>query len=614
MHYNNNLEGAITGTPFPARVQCAAMTQFAPEPPEDTPPRRKTPRKIVVLAVIFFGVSLAAWYAERRIPAAVNVGHWYSVLPPLFAVTFAALTGRVMLSLTLSVMMGGLLSAVPADPSSFGAWAGGVDDSFGFIGGVLADSVNQQLLVFVVFALMMIAVVIAGGGLQAIVDWLSRFARGPRSAQFVTYLMGLIIFIDDYANTMIVGSAMRPVTDRFRVSREKLAFLVDGTSAPVAGLAILSTWVGYEVGLFGEAAESLGIEKTGYALLFDALVFRFYCIMLLIFMFFNALSGKDFGPMLRAEVRARTTGLLAEPDAVPMTSETFTRADPAPDARRRISTGVAPIGALFGILIVGVWLDGGGWAVLQENAGALLQFSTWREIISASENSIKILAYGSAISLVIAAFCARYVAGLDSVTIRRAALSGARSSLLPVVILSLAWSLKAACDALQTGPFLVSAVGDDVPAFLFPAIVFVIAAMTSFATGTSYGTMAILMPTAVPIAFALEDNSYGLITMITFGSILDGAIFGDHCSPVSDTTIMSSISSSCDHMHHVRTQLPYSAVVGVLALTCGYLPAGLGVPSWVGIPVAAALIATGYYFLPDKKPAAIPAAQATDAS
>lgn len=582
------------------------MTHYAPEPPEDTPPRRKPPRKIVVLGLVFFGVSLAAWLAERRIPADADVGHWYSVLPPLFAVTFAALTGRVMLSLTLSVVMGGLLSVVPAAPSSLGAWTGGIDDSFSFIGGVLGDSVNQQLLVFVVFALMMIAVVIAGGGLQAIVNWLSRFARGPRSAQFVTYLMGLVIFIDDYANTMIVGSAMRPVTDRFRVSREKLAFLVDGTSAPVAGLVILSTWVGYEVGLFGEAAESLGIEKTGYALLFDALVFRFYCIMLLIFMLFNTLSGKDFGSMRRAEARARSTGQLAEPDAVPMTSETFTRADPSPQARVRISTGVAPIGALFGILIVGVWLDGGGWAIFRNDAGALFRFSTWREIITASENSIKILAYGSAISLIIAAAFARYVAGLDSVTIRRAALSGARSSLLPVVILSLAWSLKASCDALQTGPFLVSAVGDAVPPFAFPAIVFVIAAMTSFATGTSYGTMAILMPTAVPIAFALEDSSYGLITMITLGSILDGAIFGDHCSPVSDTTIMSSIASSCDHMHHVRTQLPYSAVVGVLALVCGYLPAGLGVPSWIGIAAATALIAAGYYFLPKPETGSAP--------
>lgn len=574
------------------------MTDYAPQPPEDTPPRKKPARKFLVLGLIFAGVSIAAWLAERRIPADAEVGHWYSVLPPLFAVTFAALTGRIMLSLTLSVIMGGLLSVVPADPASTGAWARGIDDSFGFIGGVLGDPVNQQLLVFVVFALMMIAVVIAAGGLQAIVNWLSKFARGPRSAQFVTYLLGLIIFIDDYANTMIVGSAMRPVTDRFRVSREKLSFLVDATSAPVAGLAILSTWVGYEVGLFSEAAQSLGIEKTGYAMLFDALPFRFYCLTLLIFVGVSIFFGKDFGPMRRAEARARRKGEVAAPDAVPMTSETFSRADPSPQARVRIFAGIVPIGVLFAILIGGVWLDGGGWVALQADALAFVKWAAWREIITASENSIKILAYGSVASLLIAALCARYIAGLDSITIRRAALSGARSSLLPVTILSLAWSLKASCDALQTGPFLVYAVGDSVPPQMFPAIVFVIAAMTSFATGTSYGTMAILMPTAVPIALALEDGSYGLITIITLGSILDGAIFGDHCSPVSDTTIMSSISSSCDHMHHVRTQMPYSIVVAVLALVCGYLPAGLGMPPWAGFLAATVLLVGLFTVLP----------------
>lgn len=554
-------------------------------------------RKAIVVGAVFAGVTLTAWWAGTRIEAARDAGAWYSVLPPLFAVSCAVVTGRIMTSLMLSVMLGGLLSTVPADPGSMSAWVSGVDTSFGFVGGVLGDTVNQQLLVFVVLALMMIAVVIASGGLQAIVEWMSRFAKGPRSAQAVTYLLGLLIFIDDYANTMIVGSAMRPITDTFRISREKLALLVDSTSAPVAGLAVLSTWVGYEVGLFGETGQSLGIEKTGYAMLFDALPFRFYCITLLIFVAFIVISGKDFGPMRRAEARTRQTGQFAEPDAVPMTSDTFATADPSPNARRHIASGLTPIAGLFVILIAGVWLDGGGWAAVQADAGALFRFASWREIISASENSIKILAYGSAASLILAALFARFAARLPFNDIRHAALMGARGSLLPMTILSLAWSLKAACDALQTGPFLVAAVGDSVPPHLFPAIVFIIASLTSFATGTSYGTMAILMPTAVPIAYALEGESYGLITMITLGSILDGAIFGDHCSPVSDTTIMSSISSSCDHLHHVRTQMPYSVVVAWFALSCGYLPAGLGMPSWAGILAAAGLMAVGFYFL-----------------
>jgi Na+/H+ antiporter NhaC len=554
--------------------------------------------KRVVIGVVFAAVCLAAWLAEQRVPADADVGRWYSVLPPLMAVTLAAMTGRVMMALLLSVIAGGVLSTAPADPASPMAWLSGIDKSFGFIGKMMGDPVNQQLLIFVVMALMMIAVVIASGGLRALVDWMSRFARGPRSAQGVAYALGLLIFIDDYANTMIVGPAMRPVTDKFRVSREKLSLIVDSTSAPVAGLAILSTWVGYEVGLFGEAAETLGIERTGYAMLFDALAFRFYCITLLIFLAFMVITGKDFGPMRRAEERARRTGEHSEPDAVPMTTDTFATADPLATARPRMSSGLVPIGVLFAILIGGVWIDGGGWEVLRANPLAPLSFSAWRDVISASGNSIKILAYGSAASVVVAGLFAHFAAGLTFNDIRHAALAGARGSLLPMTILALAWSLKESCSELQTGPFLVAAVGDTVPPTVFPAIVFVIAALTSFATGTSYGTMAILMPTAVPIAYALEGNSYGLITMITLSSILDGAIFGDHCSPVSDTTIMSSISSSCDHIHHVRTQMPYSLVVAALALVCGYLPAGLGMPSWIGIIAATGLIAVGYYFLP----------------
>ncbi len=523
---------------------------------------------------------------------------WYSIVPPLLAVSLAIVTGRIFVSLLAAVLTGGLLSTVPADPVSISAWARGIDVSFGFMGFPLADTFNQQLLIFVLFVLMMISIVVTAGGLHGIVLWLSRFARGPRTAQLVTYLMGLAIFIDDYANTMIVGTAMRSVTDGYRVSREKLAFIVDSTSAPVAGLAVISTWVGYEVGLFEEAAVTLGIDRNGYAMLFDALFFRFYCVLMLVFVAVNIFTGKDFGPMRRAEERTRKTGAVAEPDAVPMTSETFSSAEPHSAAIVRARTGVIPIASLFLILLGGIWLDGGGGALLAESFMAPFSFTNWREVISASENSVKLLAYGAGISMLMAVFLARHVAGLDRETIRTAAFSGARGALLPIAILTLAWSLKRSCDILGTGPFLVAAVGDSIDPAMFPGIVFVIAGLTSFATGTSYGTMAILMPTAVPVAFALEGGVYGPITIITLASILDGSIVGDHCSPISDTTIMSSIASSADHLHHVTTQLPYSLTVAALALVCGYIPAGLGVPSWIGFMVAIALIVGGFFFLP----------------
>lgn len=169
---------------------------------------------------------------------------------------------------------------------------------------------------------------------------------------------------------------------------------------------------------------------------------------------------------------------------------------------------------------------------------------------------------------------------------------GFKGSLLPIVILVLAWSLKGVCDELHTGPFIVSMVGDSVPPVLFPAIVFVVASFTAFATGTSWGTMAILLPTLTPVAHALDGGAYGMLTPVVLAAVLDGAILGDHCSPISDTTIMSSIAASCDHLHHVQTQMPYSVLVGFLAVVCGYIPAALGVSGWLGIAFGLVVLAS----------------------
>lgn len=557
--------------------------------------------KIGFTGFIAAGFLVAAYRLQPESPPGMEQPFlWYSIVPPLVAISLAILTGRIMISLGVAVLTGGLLNTLPGNFFSLSAWGQGVDTGMSFVGSSLGDTWNMQLLAFIVLALTMISVVIISGGLHGIVLWLSQFAKGPRSAQFITYLLGLMIFIDDYANTMIVGTAMRPVTDKLKVSREKLAFIVDSTSAPIAGLAVISTWVGYEVSQINGAAATLGIEKNGYAILFDALPYRFYCILMLAFVFMNIVSGKDFGPMRRAQLRTHATGKVAEPDAVPMTSDTYSKSEHDPSARILAITGLIPIGMLFALLLGGIWLDGGGAAQLSESPLRLFSFSAWREVIGASENSVKILAYGAGISLGAAVICARLLGGLSMEIIGKAVRAGLLSSMLPVLILILAWSLKASCDSLNTGSFMVAIVGDSISPVLFPALIFIIAGLTSFATGTSYGTMAILMPTAVPIAFALEGGTYGLITIITIGSILDGAIFGDHCSPISDTTIMSSIASSTDHLHHVRTQLPYSLFVAALALLCGYLPAGLGSPAWASYAIAAGGMAGLYAVLPKK--------------
>ena len=542
------------------------------------------------------GISLAAARAGAGLDLGESSVGWMSVLPPLLAIGLAIATGRILVSLAAAVVVGGLLTAVPGAPYSPGAWGFGLDSAFIFAASPLEDPVALQVLAFVVLVLAMIAAVIVGGGLQGIVEWLARFVNGPRSARIVTALSGLVIFIDDYANTMIVGTAMRPITDRHRVSREKLAFLVDATSAPVAGLAIVSTWVGVQVGYFSDEAQKLFIDSNGYSMLFDALPFRFYCIFMLIFVLANVLSGKDFGPMRRAEARARDTGALTEPDATPMTSEAFSAAKPDGDARVLARTAVIPFAALFACLFGGIWVDGGGMERLLAGWDAFFRLSVWLDVIGASANSVKVLAYGGGVGLLAAVVCSAVIGRVPLARIADAVRSGARSSALPIAILLLAWALKAACDGLGTGYFLVAVVDDEVSPMWFPAIIFVVASLTSFSTGTGFGTMGILIPIVTPIAYTMEGGVYGLVTWVTLASVLDGAIFGDHCSPISDTTIMSSIASSCDHIHHVRTQLPYSLTIGVLALVVGYIPAGLGAPSGLSFLIGTVAI-TGLYFL-----------------
>ena len=541
---------------------------------------------IMVAGLAFIAVCALAAYGEQRLEGSGALV-WYSVVPPLLAVTFAITTHRLLLSLGLAVVVGIVLSSIRSAPGSIRDWFPSVYSQSTSVAGSVFVSFNLLVILFMALILSTISVAIVCGGIQGIIRWLSRFAKGPRSTQLATVLMGLAVFIDDYANTMIVGSAMRPATDNQRISRAKLAYLVDSTTAPIAGLAVVSTWIGYEVGLFNDVANSLGIQKDGYSMFFDALGFRFYCLMTIIFVLANAISGADFGAMRKAETLARETGAVIAKDAKLMSSRAFTRLKTAPSAYIHPLSAVIPIGSLLGVMLAGFWIDGGG-------KGFILSPSAWRDALS-NANNIKILAIASGSSFVLAIACAKLLSRIRFAEIGVAVVSGLKGCLLAATIIVLAWSLKAVCDQLSTGDFLAATVKGIVSPLWFPALLFMVASLTSFATGTSWGTMAILIPTAIPIAYSLDGSTYGLTTAISLGAVLDGSIFGDHCSPISDTTIMSSIATECDPLHHVRTQLPYSLTVAALALVCGYIPAALGVSSFIGIGVAGALIVLLFY-------------------
>ena len=528
-------------------------------------------------------------------------GFW-TLVPPLVAIVLAFISRNVVLSLFLGVFSGAMMLETS-----------GADIYHGLIGsfhrvsneilGSLADSWNAGIVLQCLAIGGLIAVVSKMGGTLAVAEALAKKAKGPRSAQFFTWLMGLVIFFDDYANSLTVGPIMRPVTDRMRVSREKLAFIIDATAAPIAGIALISTWVAYEVGLIKDGFEQIGIQMNAYGAFVETIPYRFYNIFILFFVLAGIMMLREFGPMFKAEERARKHGKVLADNANPMASEETTQLEPGAHVVPSIWNAIIPIGTLIVTAFLGFYFNGYGAIdnaeMLAKIDAAPLSFYAIRECFGASDASVVL-------------FQAALLAGIVSMamgifkkifTVEEAITTwilGIKSMNITAVILLLAWSLSGIIKELGTAMWLVSVLSDTLPAFLLPSIIFILGSIISFATGTSYGTMGILMPLAIPLAWAINpDQAYLLLNV---GSVLTGAIFGDHCSPISDTTILSSMGSACDHIDHVRTQLFYAITVGAVSILFGFLPAGLGLSPMITLPVGLVVVAGMLYFFGKRLP------------
>ncbi len=487
---------------------------------------------------------------------------WWSLLPPLVAVALALAYRDVVVALVAAIWIGTTMVA-GGDPAA--GFLRLVDTN---IRDALIDSDHMSIIVFSMLLGGMVGVISKSGGTVGVVRALEPFATTPRRAQVVTWMMGVLIFFDDYSNTLIVGNTMRPVTDRHRISREKLAFLVDATAAPVACVAVVSTWIGYQVSLVGDALSAGNSSLNPFALFLESIPFAFYPLLALGTTFMVAVSGRDFGAMLRAEQRAAGGEVLAE-SAQPLADFDDSDLVPADDAPCRWWNAAIPVGLVVVSTLVGLYQT--GLASLEsEGAGPSPGLS---RIIGASD-PFTVLLWASLLGLAAAVALAVVQGILSMRRATAAALAGFKSMFLAFVVLTLAWSLGRVCEDLATAEYLKSAIGSNMAPEWLPVVVFLVAAAVSFSTGTSWGTMAILTPLGVPLVLQAAPDGRGILAA-TVAAILGGSVFGDHCSPISDTTILSSMASGCDHVDHVRTQLPYALTAAAGAIAICYLPNAL---------------------------------------
>ena len=506
-----------------------------------------------------------------------------TLLPPLLAIALAFVTRRAILPLFLGVWLGATMlvwdDSGPLKAPFAGLWAT-LDEHI--VRAAIYDpnaggfqSFELGVLGFIFALVSMVSITIRAGGMAGVAARFAILAESARATRIATWAMGMVVFFDDYANTMVVGGAMRPLADRTRVSREKLAWIVDSTAAPVAGLSILSTWVAFEISQFSSQLPLIGrAESAGYAVFLESLPYRFYCIFTLLFVALICISNRDFGPMRKAELRALRTGAVFRPGARPMAPGENAASEPKPGVRPRARLAVIPVATTIISLAV-LFLDAGD-APEGANLGERLQ-----AILGGVEGTTKMLFYSSSLGFLVAFGMATGMRILTPREAIRAALSGGKAIFAAVGILFLAWGMAQVCDAdhLGTRTYLASLADQTNPALL-PALLFFLACGTSFATGSSWATMGILLPAVIPLAVAVGAESVlGSVGMVivTIGAVLDGSIFGDHCSPISDTTILSSTATGSDHMDHVATQVPYACTVMSVAILCGYALVAQGI-------------------------------------
>lgn len=521
---------------------------------------------VVMAAVSCPMITFAAEEAEEYVPA--MYASFWALVPPIVAIVLALITKEVYSSLFVGILVGGLFY------SGFG-FEGTITHIFqdGIIG-VLSDSYNVGILVFLVILGTMVCLMNKAGGSAAFGRWASSHIKSRVGAQLATILLGVLIFIDDYFNCLTVGSVMRPVTDKQNVSRAKLAYLIDATAAPVCIIAPISSWAAAVTG-FVEG-------EDGFSIFVRAIPYNFYALLTIVMMVAMVVMKFEYGPMKEHEENAKKGDLYTTPDRPYANAED----EITSDSKGTVLDLVIPIISLIICCVIGMIYTGGFFS----GAGFIEAFSN-------SDASVG-LVLGSFFGFIITIILYMVRKVLSFKECMSCLPEGFKAMVPAILILTMAWTLKAMTDSLGAAEYVAALVKTSAAGFmnLLPAIIFLVGCFLAFATGTSWGTFGILIPIVVD-AFADDPT----LMIIAISACMAGAVCGDHCSPISDTTIMASAGAQSNHINHVNTQLPYAITCAIVSFVT-YIVAGFVRSAWIALPVGIVLMIGTLFVLKMKNP------------
>ncbi|WP_371833620.1 Na+/H+ antiporter NhaC family protein [Shewanella sp. H8] len=479
-----------------------------------------------------------------------------SVLPPLVAILLAILTRKVLLSLGLGIVIGALLLSDFSVIATSEYILHTVGQLVWKDGGL--NNWNVYILGFLVVLGMITALITVSGSARAFADWAKQHIRSKRDAKLMTMFLGCVVFIDDYFNSLVVGSISRPITDRYHISRAKLAYILDSTAAPICVISPVSSWGAYIIALIGGILTAHGFTDSGYLSVFMQMIpMNFYAVFSLLLLLFVAAFGLDVGPMRQHELNALRGNLFDESKGQP------------PGAVSDLPE--ADTGKVMGLFLpIAILVFATIYFMVSSGADALAAKDLPFNVLGAFENTdvSSSLFFGSIIGLI-----ATVILGIQQKVelpmLLSGMLVGARSMLPAIYILLFAWTIASVIGELETGKYMASLATDNIPFAMLPAVLFLLAGITAFSTGTSWGTFGIMLPIAADMA--MGSDSTMMLPMLA--AVLSGAVFGDHCSPISDTTILSSTGATCHHIDHVVTQLPYALIAALISFV-GYIVLG----------------------------------------